>query len=62
MVGLAIGQLVFGPLSDKYGRRSPLLAAMVLFLISTVGVSSPGTYHSLCCGVLCRELPEREEL
>ena len=23
MVGLAIGQLVFGPLSDKYGRRSP---------------------------------------
>ena len=37
MVGLAIGQLVFGPLSDKYGRRSPLLAAMGLFLISTVG-------------------------
>lgn len=24
MVGLAIGQLIFGPLSDKYGRRSPL--------------------------------------
>ena len=37
MVGLAIGQLVFGPLSDKYGRRSPLLVAMALFLISTVG-------------------------
>ena len=37
MVGLAIGQLVFGPLSDKYGRRSPLLVAMGLFLISTVG-------------------------
>ena len=37
MVGLAIGQLVFGPVSDKYGRRSPLLVAMGLFLISTVG-------------------------
>ena len=37
MVGLAIGQLIFGPLSDKYGRRSPLLIAMALFLISTVG-------------------------
>lgn len=37
MVGLAVGQLVFGPLSDKYGRRSPLLVAMGLFLVSTVG-------------------------
>lgn len=37
MLGLAAGQLLFGPLSDKYGRRPPLLAAMFLFLISTVG-------------------------
>lgn len=37
MVGLAAGQLVFGSLSDKYGRRPPLLAAMVLFLLSTAG-------------------------
>lgn len=37
MVGLAIGQLLFGPLSDKYGRRSPLFVAMFLFLFSTVG-------------------------
>lgn len=37
MVGLAAGQLVFGSLSDKYGRRPPLLAAMVLFLFSTAG-------------------------
>ena len=36
MIGLAVGQLFFGPLSDKYGRRRPLLAAMTLFLISTV--------------------------
>ena len=37
MLGLAAGQLVFGPLSDKYGRRAPLLVSMVLFLISTLG-------------------------
>ena len=24
MIGLAAGQLFFGPLSDKYGRRTPL--------------------------------------
>ena len=28
MVGLAIGQAVFGPLSDAYGRRMPLLAGL----------------------------------
>lgn len=36
MVGLAAGQLLFGPLSDKYGRRTPLLAAMWLFIGSTL--------------------------
>lgn len=37
MIGLAAGQLIFGPLSDKYGRRPPLLLAIVLFLIATAG-------------------------
>ena len=37
MIGLTAGQIFFGPLSDKYGRRSPLLAAMYLFIISTIG-------------------------
>ena len=37
MLGLAAGQIVFGPLSDKYGRRKPLLWAMILFLLSTAG-------------------------
>ena len=37
MIGLAVGQLFFGPLSDKYGRRPPLLAALILFLLSTIG-------------------------
>lgn len=36
MLGLAVGQLVFGPLSDRVGRRRPLLVSMVLFIISTV--------------------------
>ena len=37
MVGLAVGQLVIGPLSDKYGRKKPLMASLVLFCISTIG-------------------------
>lgn len=37
MLGLAAGQIIFGPLSDKYGRRAPLMASMLLFLLSTAG-------------------------
>lgn len=37
MIGLVAGQIFFGSLSDKYGRRSPMLAAMYLFIISTIG-------------------------
>ncbi|MDR0822620.1 MAG: multidrug effflux MFS transporter, partial [Endomicrobium sp.] len=36
MLGLAAGQIIFGPLSDKYGRKKPLLISMFLFLVSTV--------------------------
>ena len=43
MAGLAIGQLVFGMLSDAYGRRRPLLVALCLFLLSTAGCLYAGT-------------------
>ena len=33
----AVSQLIFGPLSDRYGRRPVLLATMVVFLLSSVG-------------------------
>lgn len=36
MLGLAAGQIIFGPLSDKYGRRAPLLVSMCLYLLATL--------------------------
>ena len=36
MVGMALGQLVVGPLSDKTGRRKPLLFGVVVCFIATV--------------------------
>lgn len=37
LCGLALGQLVYGPLSDRFGRRPPLLAGLVLYLVGTIG-------------------------
>lgn len=37
LAGLAAGQLVFGPLSDRLGRRLPLICSMLLFIVSTAG-------------------------
>ena len=36
MLGLALGQLFIGPLTDKYGRKWILVASMVLFCIASV--------------------------
>ncbi|WP_137820360.1 multidrug effflux MFS transporter [Pseudomonas sp. 2FG] len=35
-IGLAIGQLAYGPLADRYGRRGPLLVGVVLFTLASV--------------------------
>src|SRR5579862_2915648 len=37
MLGLGGGQLLFGPLSDAYGRRAPVLAGLVVYVASSVG-------------------------
>ena len=36
MIGLAVGQLLLGPLSDKFGRKKPLIISLVIYIISTV--------------------------
>ncbi|MDD9268532.1 multidrug effflux MFS transporter [Paenibacillus sp. GCM10023248] len=42
LLGLGLGQLVTGPLSDVYGRRKPLLVSMFLYLLaSTACAFSP---------------------
>jgi DHA1 family bicyclomycin/chloramphenicol resistance-like MFS transporter len=36
-IGLAFGQIVFGPVSDKVGRKPPIYAAMALFVLGSLG-------------------------
>ena len=44
--GLAVGQLVIGPISDKYGRRPTLLCGLLLFTVAgliCMAAQSPAT-------------------
>ncbi len=36
IVGLAVGQLITGPMSDRLGRRGPLLVGVALFVVASV--------------------------
>lgn len=36
MVGLAAGQMLFGPASDKYGRKPVLLFSLIIFVGASV--------------------------
>ncbi|QDO97659.1 Bcr/CflA family multidrug efflux MFS transporter [Ferrovibrio terrae] len=46
-LGLAIGQLVLGPLSDRYGRRGPLLVGNLLFIAASIACALAPTIDSL---------------
>lgn len=35
LAGMALGQLVVGPMSDKWGRRRPLLIGMIVYVLAT---------------------------
>jgi DHA1 family bicyclomycin/chloramphenicol resistance-like MFS transporter len=36
LIGFAVGQVIYGPLSDRHGRRPVLLAALALYVASTL--------------------------
>ncbi|MBO3085289.1 multidrug effflux MFS transporter [Cellulomonas fengjieae] len=38
LAGLALGQLLIGSISDAYGRRRPLLASLVVYILTSVGL------------------------
>ena len=35
LLGMALGQLVVGPMSDRWGRRRPLLAGLAVYVVAT---------------------------
>ena len=36
-IGISLGQLVFGPIIDRYGRRKPLLLGLIIYIVASAG-------------------------
>ncbi len=46
-LALGLGQLVYGPLSDMYGRKPPLYAGLALFAVGSIGCALAPDIESL---------------
>lgn len=51
LIGFALAQLVWGPISDRIGRKKPLLIGMLIFALGAAGCALAGSIRML---VLCR--------
>ncbi|WP_055600841.1 Bcr/CflA family multidrug efflux MFS transporter [Streptomyces aureus] len=47
LAGMALGQLVVGPMSDKWGRRRPLLVGMIVYVLATAVCALAPTAETL---------------
>ncbi|SMH54487.1 multidrug effflux MFS transporter [Azospirillum agricola] len=61
LVGFAVSQLVYGPMSDRFGRRPTLLVGIVIYLVASAACALTNDIHGLiaarffqalgaCCG------------
>jgi DHA1 family bicyclomycin/chloramphenicol resistance-like MFS transporter len=46
-LALAVGQLPYGALADRYGRRGPLLGGLALFMLTSIGCALAPSIHWL---------------
>lgn len=47
MIGMGVGQILYGPLSDRFGRKKPLLAGLVLFSVASLACALAPTFEVL---------------
>ncbi|MCH4812069.1 multidrug effflux MFS transporter [Vreelandella neptunia] len=47
LFGFALGQLCFGPLSDRMGRKPVLLGGLVVFMLASLAITTVDTLSSL---------------
>lgn len=72
-VGFAIGQLVYGPVSDRYGRKPLLQVGLAIFVLTSIGCMLAPDIHTLialrflqglgaCAGIVISRASVRDRL
>lgn len=56
LIGLAAGQLVAGPFSDRFGRRRPLLIGVVAYIVVSIACAASPTVELLIAARLLQGL------
>jgi DHA1 family bicyclomycin/chloramphenicol resistance-like MFS transporter len=46
-IGVAIGQMIYGPLLDRFGRKKPLYFGLTIFLLTCIGCTQVKTTEAL---------------
>src|SRR5687767_3936563 len=46
-IGISLGQLLYGPLLDRYGRKLPLFFGLLLYIIASIACANSTTIASL---------------
>lgn len=46
-VGFALGQLLWGPASDRFGRKPAMLAGTAVFIVTTIGCALSGSIETM---------------
>jgi DHA1 family bicyclomycin/chloramphenicol resistance-like MFS transporter len=50
-IGISTGQLFFGPLLDRFGRKKPLITGLIIYTLASLGCTIAGSVEIL---IICR--------
>jgi MFS transporter, DHA1 family, multidrug resistance protein len=45
-IGFALGQILYGPLLDRFGRKRPLYFGLVLYILASIGCAQAHSIHA----------------